>query len=111
MQIMPDAFDWIRNYRLFERDNIDYDAMFNPEDNIRYGTYFISHNLAHFGGNLDNSIAAYHAGITAVDGWLGSSEFSADGKNLDNIPIPDTAHYVNKVNRAYKVYLQLYGGY
>jgi soluble lytic murein transglycosylase len=107
MQIMPDAFEWIKNYRLFE-DDITYDDMFNPQDNIRYGTYFISHNMERYEGNINNSLAAYHAGISAVDGWLLNKEYSSDGKTLHTIPISQTSHYVNKVNKAYEMYLELY---
>jgi soluble lytic murein transglycosylase len=110
MQIMPETFEWIRDYRLKEfHEDISFDDLFNPDDNIRYGTYLISYHMRYY-NNVDNSLAAYHAGDGAVDQWLQDPELSSNGRTLDSIPIPETAHYVNKVNRAYEIYLKLYGG-
>jgi soluble lytic murein transglycosylase len=108
MQIMPDTFEWIRDFVLFESD-IEYDAMFIPQDNIRYGAALIAHHLREF-KSTDNALAAYHAGRSAVNSWLVNPDHSSDGHTLDNIPIPDTAHYINKVNKAYETYQRLYGG-
>jgi len=105
MQIMPDTFNWINDHRLDE--DLTYAAMFNPEDNIRYGAYLISYHMRHY-NNVDNSLAAYHAGDGRVDEWLKSKEYSSDGETLHTIPIKDTSHYVNKVNKAYETYIKLY---
>ena len=53
-------------------------------------------------------MAAYHAGINRVDGWLKNPEYSKDGKTLDKIPSRATAHYVNKVTKAVNIYGNLY---
>ncbi|MDR0222837.1 MAG: lytic transglycosylase domain-containing protein [Oscillospiraceae bacterium] len=106
MQIMPDTFDWLREYRLGDGER-DYGDMFNPDDNIRYGCYLIAYHLGNY-GNIDCALAAYHAGDKRVDEWLKNALYSSDGKTLDKIPGRDTAHYVDKVNQAYKTYLKLY---
>jgi len=108
MQIMPDAFEDIK-FRLGDSESV-YDDMFNEEINIRYGSFFIAYHLDNYNNNIDNAVAAYHAGRTRVNGWLDNPEYSADGKTLDRIPIADTAHYVNKVNKAHETYTELYGG-
>jgi soluble lytic murein transglycosylase len=109
MQIMPDTFDWLMNYRLFERNlELTFDDMYVIDHNVRYGAYFIAFNMEKYSGSIDNSLAAYHAGIGAVDGWLSNPDFSSDGVTLDKIPFADTQHYVNKVNAAYQTYLRLY---
>ena len=107
MQLMPDTFDWIKEHRLLD-DELVFNDMFVPEHNLRYGVYLISYHMRHY-NNIDNSLAAYHAGDGAVDKWLMDRRYSKDGKTLDNIPISNTAHYVHKVNTAYKIYLNLYG--
>ena len=38
MQLMEDAYDWIK-YRLDDQRDNTYDDMFDPELNIQYGTY------------------------------------------------------------------------
>jgi soluble lytic murein transglycosylase len=109
MQIMPDTFDWIQ-WRWFGDDGLTFDDMYTPEHNIRYGVRLITYNIEEV-QNTDSAIAAYHAGINAVKRWLDNDEYSSDGYRLDRgIPISDTAHYVNKVNKAYKIYQRLYGG-
>ncbi|MCL2036203.1 MAG: lytic transglycosylase domain-containing protein [Oscillospiraceae bacterium] len=111
MQIMPDTFEWIR-WKWFPEDmedenGLDFDDMFVPDHNIRYGVRLIAYHL-HYYENMENSLAAYHAGDANVDKWLKDESFSSDGKTLNKIPIPETAHYVRKVTRAYEKYLELY---
>jgi len=106
MQIMTDTFDWIK-MRL--NDEGDYDGMYEVEQNIRYGCYLLYYNLDKY-GDVDCALAAYHAGGGNVDSWLSDKSYSGDGKTLDRIPISDTAHYVDKVNKAYKTYIKLYEG-
>ncbi|MDR0197206.1 MAG: lytic transglycosylase domain-containing protein [Oscillospiraceae bacterium] len=106
MQIMPDTFEWIREYR-FGGDELVYDDMFDPDDNIRYGCRLLAYHLDYY-GNVDCALAAYHSVGGAVDEWLANAEYSPDGKTLGKIPVSDTAHYVDKVNKAYKTYLELY---
>lgn len=106
MQIMSDTFEWLRDYRLHE--DISFDSMFNPKDNIRYGVYLLWYHMTHYNGNTDNALAAYHAGDGAVDEWLKDERYSKDGENIEHIPVSDTAHYVSKVKKAYETYLKLY---
>jgi soluble lytic murein transglycosylase len=106
MQIMPDTFSWLRDYRI--EDDSAFEDMFIPESNIRYGAYLIAYHMRNYNDDLDCSMAAYHAGDGKVGEWLGNAEYSSDGKTLDVIPSSETAHYVNKINKAYETYLRLY---
>lgn len=108
MQITSDTFDWLK-FRHGETDNesITFDDMYEPETNIRYGCYFLGYLRDEFGG-INEMAAGYHAGVNRVSTWLSDKNNSADGKTLDNIPISDTAHYVDKINSAYKIYKDLY---
>ncbi len=108
MQIMPETFEWIR-YRLDEENNpeISYDSMYEAETNIRYGCYLLKYLSEEFGGGLTEIAAAYHAGNGSVSSWLENEEYSENGK-LIKIPNPDTAHYVDKISKAYETYCKLY---
>jgi soluble lytic murein transglycosylase len=108
MQIMPDTFDWIK-WRWYGDSEWTFDDMYDPEVNIRFGARLISYHMNYY-RNVDNTLAAYHAGDGAVDGWLKNPDYSSDGETLDVIPFPDTWHYVEKVNKAYEIYIKLYGG-
>lgn len=105
MQIMEETFDWI-SYKLGDEDAV-YADMFDPRQNIRYGCYLLGYLYDEF-GNVDAAIAAYHAGRGNVSQWLADSRYSADGIHLDVIPISDTAHYVDKINKAMDIYIRLY---
>lgn len=107
MQIMEETFDWIK-FRLGDETQT-YDDMFTPEENIRYGAYLIDYLCEYF-GSTDCAVAAYHAGVGSVDGWLSNPEYSSDGVTLDKIPISDTAHYLDKITNAYNIYIELYNG-
>lgn len=105
MQIMEETFDWIK-YKLGDDETV-YSDMFNPKDNIRYGCYLLGYLYDEF-GNIDATMAAYHAGRGKVNEWLADPKYSSDGVHLDEIPISDTAHYVDKINKAMDIYIELY---
>lgn len=105
MQIMEETFDWIK-YKLGD-ENTTYSDMFKPEENIRYGCYLLGYLYDEF-GNIDATMAAYHAGRGKVNEWLADPQYSSDGVHLDEIPISDTAHYIDKINKAMDIYIELY---
>ena len=104
MQIMPETLDWL-NMRM--GTSYAFEELQDADTAIRCGTYMLRFLLEDF-GDTDTAIAAYHAGRTCVHWWLQRSEYSADGKTLRNIPYRDTAHYVQKVDRAMRIYQNLY---
>lgn len=105
MQIMEDTFDWIK-FKL-DDDNAVYGDMYDAQTNIRYGCYLLGYLMDEF-GSVEVAAAAYHAGRGNVNSWLSDKKYSADGVHLDNIPISDTAHYVNKITKAMNKYIKLY---
>ena len=106
MQIMDETFQWIR-YRTGDSEEIEYETMFDPEQNIRYGSYLIGYLLNYF-GSMDEAICAYHAGVGSVDSWLQNPKYSKDGKTLDTVPTSDTKHYLNKIKDALEKYQKIY---
>ena len=104
MQIMPDTFSWIHG-RL--KDGAEYDDMFEPEKNIRYGCHLYGYLIEKYSSE-ELAIAAYHAGPGNVDKWLLNEEYSEDGKSLSHIPFPSTRKYVTKVLETKKIYEKLY---
>lgn len=106
MQLMETAFDWVK-FRLGDSDDVTFDDMFDPETNIRYGTYMVSYLTRYF-GCTDTAAAAYFSGIGEVGKWVSDPEISADGVHLDTIPSRNAAHYVDKINNALNAYYELY---
>ncbi|HWP50255.1 MAG TPA: lytic transglycosylase domain-containing protein [Clostridia bacterium] len=106
MQITEETFEWAR-WRCGDNETT-YDQLFEPETNIRYGTYIFSLLLKEF-GQPEEALAAYHAGWGSVKNWLSTEEYSSDGVTLLNIPFKDTAQYVPRVKRTAKIYARAYG--
>ena len=106
MQIMSDAYDWVK-YRMSDARSITYDDMYTAEYNIEYGTYMLKLLYDEY-GDYPTVLAAYHAGRTSVNTWLSDSQYSDNGSTLQKIPSNTTDHYVNKVMKAYEGYKNLY---
>ena len=99
MQLMPDTFDEITTHRL--KEGLDVGMRYDPETNIRYGTYYLSYLYERY-GNWDAAIAAYNAGLGNVVEWLKSDP------GLDDIPFKETKNYLKKVNKAKEKYENIY---
>lgn len=106
MQIMEDAFEWVK-FRMNDDSDISYDDMYVPYNNIKYGSYLLKLLYEEY-GDVETAVAAYHSGRGSVNEWLKNEEYSSDGKTLDKIPSETTAHYVSKVMKAYDAYKNLY---
>lgn len=106
MQLMEDAYDWVGS-RMEDKRGISYDYMYVPDYNIEYGTYLLKLLCEEY-GDMRTAVAAYHSGRGTVNAWLADPQCSTDGISLDHIPAPATAHYVDKVMRAYAAYQNLY---
>lgn len=104
MQIMPSTCEWI-SARLGETN--EFALMYDPDTNIRYGTYLISFLKLRY-GNWDTVFAAYNAGHGRVDQWLENEEYSSGNGVLHTIPLKETRGYIEKVNNARAVYKRLY---
>lgn len=104
MQMTEETFDWIHSKM---NDNYNFDDLYDPDVSIHYGTYLLNYLLNEFDEDTDTAMAAYHAGSASVRSWLENPANSADGKTLSHIPKSDTAHYVNKINRAISMYERL----
>ncbi len=109
MQIMPDAFDWIK-FKLADDEERTFDDMYKAEYNIRYGTYMLSYLYDDF-GSFELASAAYHQGMNAVQGWIDDgtidpAHFNID-EGLDDMPSAVTRDYIYKVIRSYRKYREL----
>jgi peptidoglycan lytic transglycosylase len=72
--------------------------LYNPEINIRYGSWYLRHLLDKYGDEKD-ALAAYNAGQRNVDEWR------ADGKGIQ---FPETRAYVDRVEHLKHVYASAY---
>ncbi len=103
MQLMPETFTWLASTL---GESVTEDQIYDPELNIKYGTYYVS-TLYSSLGNWENVYAAYNAGKANVLKWLEDSRYSENGV-LTDIPFPETSNHVLKVSNARAKYNELY---
>lgn len=94
MQLMPDTYDWLVTVRKEEKKDI-----FDVEENIKYGTYYLSVLYERY-DNWTYALCAYNAGMGNVDKWILEDEFY--------IHFPETKYYVNKLEVVQDKYKSLY---
>lgn len=104
MQMMPKTFVWLTTEL---GENLNAATLYDPETNIKYGTYYLSKLYLQF-GTWDEVYAAYNAGPAQVAEWLKDKKYSENGKTLDEIPFEETEKYVKKLNQANEIYKKLY---
>lgn len=99
MQLLPDTARGIAIRTGGEGFVVD--DLFDPEINVRYGSWYLRNLLRKYGQDERLALAAYHAGQGNVDGWLARGV---------EIQFPETRTYVDRVLDAEKVYRSTYAG-
>lgn len=107
MQITEVTFDWIKS-KIAPTEDLTFEDLYDPETNIRFGSYFVSYCLLRYQNDLATAAAAYHSGLGTVDGLLSQAEYSDDGQTLDHYPYPQMRLYVKKITDSYQRYLEIY---
>ena len=103
MQIKPATFEWLCQKR---GDNYETGMLYDPDTNIRYGTYYLSMLYERF-GVWETACAAYNCGPSRVASWIEEGKVTESGR-LTEIPISETAAYVERVFAAKEKYDSLY---
>lgn len=104
MQLMPDTFLWLCEK---QGEELDVGMLYDPETNIRYGTYYLSYLYREF-GLWETVYAAYNCGPGRVKEWQKNEEYADENGVLIKIPFSETAGYVKKVSKAVGIYENLY---
>ena len=108
MQLMEDTAQWVAHKLDEDDEDYSFDLLYDPETNIRFGTWYLGYLSRRFGGDATKIVCAYHAGQGNVDAWLKNPDYSSDGVTLDVIPTQDTSTYASRVLRARDVYRKHY---
>lgn len=100
MQLMPATYE-----EILQKLGIDAtDASpFDPETNIRCGTYYL-HELYVMFGRWDLVITAYNAGLGNVRLWLSNSAYADGQGGLAVIPFSETSTYLKRVQKTMPIY-------
>lgn len=110
MQIMPDTFTWLQNYREnFEPKNImDSDKLYDPKINIDYGTFLLRYLLDKYNGDKSLAICAYNAGYGNVDSWIADGTIPNGNVSPESVPFSETSNYLSRVTESMEMYRELY---
>ncbi len=103
MQVMPETAEWIG-----EQTGTDSYSLTKPEDNVKFGTWFLNFTHEQFGNNSLFAVASYNAGPGSVDEWIKEGGFANADEFVENIPYPETKGYIDSVFGGYWNYLRLY---
>lgn len=102
MQVMPLTAETMASLGYVDADTWDPNALTDPEVNIEYGCAYLGYLQSHL-SSLDEVIAAYNAGIGAVQGWI------AEGGTIpDDVEFAETRVYLDRVRNAYEGYQGAY---
>ena len=105
MQLMPETFRWLTDEILF--DHLESGMLYDPETNIRYGTYYLSALYDRY-GDWELALAAYNGGLGNVDKWLADDRYADGEGGLKKIPFRETRQFVKRVTAAREKYEKLY---
>ena len=95
MQIMPATGKFIAKNLKEQWQTVK--MLFNPEINLRYGTYYYKRMLDRFKGNFALAAAAYNAGPHRVNRWLPKQQQLPADVWIEMIPFDETRNYVFSV--------------
>lgn len=99
MQLLPSTARSIAQ-RLGEGDSFSADRLFDPETNIKYGTWYLAFYVKKYNDPV-LALIAYNGGYALAD-YVSASK-STRGLN------PETYHYFQRVQEIKDIYDQLYG--
>ena len=97
MQLRPDTAKGIAIRTGGHRFQVS--DLYNPEINVRYGSWYLRHLLDKY-GDEKTALAAYNAGQRNVDTWR------SEGKGIQ---FSETREYVDRVEHLKGVYRHAYG--
>ena len=102
MQLMPYTASKVA--RKLEMELPDREALFDPDTNIRLGTFYVNQLLGRYKNNLVYSVAAYNAGPNAVGRWISRHGRREPDEFVELISYRETRGYVKRVLGSYRIY-------
>lgn len=104
MQISPDTLNWLTS---LTKEELDAGILYDPDTNIKYGTYMLSYLFTKY-GRWNAVLAAYEVGTSTVDLWMKDTDNLDVNGNLVKIPEKTTSSTVAEIEKSMDVYYKLY---
>jgi len=102
MQVIPETGAWIA-----AQLGVTQYSLANPDQNLRFGTFYLNYTHNRYQNNSLLAIASYNAGPNAVARWVARGLNDPD-EFVNRIPYSETQGYVGAVFGNYWNYLRLY---
>ena len=106
MQIMPQTGEWVAENLGYQE--FDLKDLYDPEINIKCGSWYLAQLKKEFDNRLPVVLAAYNGGQGNVGQWLEDEKWDGKHENLNRIPFSETRDYVKKVTKTYQRYQYIY---
>ncbi|MGZ4959747.1 MAG: transglycosylase SLT domain-containing protein [Methylomonas sp.] len=104
MQVMPETGQQIA--ASLRNPWTDKTSLFNPDLNVKYGSFYYKKLLNQFNGHHLLATAAYNAGANRVKRWLPESKALPGDIWIESIPYKETRGYVSSVLLYALIYQQ-----
>ncbi len=85
------------------------EILLQPAPNLKIGTVVFRSMLDQYGGNLEQTLAAYNAGPRHATEWASWNTYREPAEFVESIPFTETRDYVQAVIRNGEMYRRLYG--
>ena len=104
MQMSPETFQWMQS---LTKENLDSGMLYDPDTNIRYGTYLLSYLYTEY-NRWNTVIAIVLSDEETVKAWLENPACTDENGNLAEIPDPVLAEKAAQAEKEYNMYRALY---
>lgn len=109
MQLLPSTGTWIAESKLGLRATGDA-FFFDPETNIRLGTWYLSYLLGLFDGDVVRAVSAYNGGNGNVTRWTAAAGVTERADVPGALASTETREYLVKVLNSWLTYREIYAG-
>jgi len=106
MQVMPSTGKMLsRQLRL---GTFRTSSLFQPDYNLRLGSYYFRRLLEEHNNSLEAALASYNAGKRRTEEWLTWAHYQEPAEFIETIPITETRTYIQAVLRNAWLYRRIY---
>ncbi len=104
MQLSDEMFEEVSSLL---GENSEMGILYDPETNIRFGTYCLSHLYTEY-SRWKNVYAAYITSTSTLDEWSEKENVTDENGNLITIPDSEVEKRVSAIEEAAELYKELY---
>jgi soluble lytic murein transglycosylase len=106
MQLLPSTAKWIAESKCKLRYTSE--LSFDPDANIRMGTWYLSYLTGLYDGDVVRAVAAYNGGNGNVDRWTAAANVTRRADVPGALGSIETREYLVKVLNSWLIYRELY---